>query len=93
MEHPLFAARPDQRRELQFGSRSRGNGTPAKPGDDEYYRTTPLFANGRILTVATTRRDAFAIDPGTGKTLWHWTTDEGLRWRKAPREFAGRGLA
>src|SRR5476649_831736 len=32
-------------------------------GEDEYYRTTPLFANGRLLTVATTRREAFAIDP------------------------------
>src|SRR5689334_25084537 len=37
-------------------------------GDDEYYRTTPLYANGRLFTVATTRRKAFAIDPATGKT-------------------------
>jgi len=62
-------------------------------GPDEYYRTTPLFANGRILTVATTKRDAFAIDPATGKTLWHWSLDEGIRGKKAPRMFAGRGLA
>jgi quinoprotein glucose dehydrogenase len=62
-------------------------------GPDEYYRTTPLYANGRLLTVATTRRDAFAIDPATGKTIWHWTLDEGIRWKKAPRMFAGRGLA
>ena len=26
-------------------------------GQDEYYRTTPLYANGRLFTVATTRRD------------------------------------
>src|SRR6187549_4259387 len=32
-------------------------------GADEYYRTTPLFANGRLYTVATTRRVAAAIDP------------------------------
>src|SRR6476661_4874806 len=32
-------------------------------GDDEYYRTTPLYANGRLFTVATTRRKVFAIDP------------------------------
>jgi quinoprotein glucose dehydrogenase len=62
-------------------------------GDDEYYRTTPLYANGRLLTVATTRRKAFAIDPSTGKTLWEWGMDEGIRWQKAPRQFAGRGLA
>lgn len=62
-------------------------------GPDEYYRTTPLFANGRLITVATTRREAFAIDPATGKTIWHWKLDEGIRAKKAPRMFAGRGLA
>jgi quinoprotein glucose dehydrogenase len=62
-------------------------------GEDEYYRTTPLFANGRLLTVATNRRKAFAIDPATGNTLWQWGMDEGIRWQKAPRQFAGRGLA
>jgi quinoprotein glucose dehydrogenase len=62
-------------------------------GEDEYYRTTPLYANGRLLTVATNRRDAFAIDPATGKTLWHWGIKEGIRWQKAPRQFAGRGLS
>ncbi len=61
--------------------------------DDGYYRTTPLFANGRILTVATAKRDVFAIDPATGKPIWHWVLDEGIRGRKAPRMFAGRGLA
>src|SRR5687767_12622208 len=30
---------------------------------DEYYRTTPLYASGRLFTVATTHRYAFAIDP------------------------------
>ena len=32
-------------------------------GSDEYYRTTPLYANGRLFTVATTRGIASAIDP------------------------------
>jgi quinoprotein glucose dehydrogenase len=62
-------------------------------GQDEYYRTTPLYANGRLLTVATTRRIAAALDPATGETLWMWRLDEGIRWQKAPRQFAGRGLA
>ena len=62
-------------------------------GSDEYYRTTPLYANGRLFTVATTRRMAIAIDPATGATLWKWGLDEGIRWQKAPRQFAGRGLA
>jgi len=62
-------------------------------GADEYYRTTPLYANGRLFTVATTRRVATAIDPASGETLWLWRMDEGIRWQKAPRQFAGRGLA
>src|SRR5947207_4207995 len=62
-------------------------------GEDEYYRTTPLYAKGRLFTVATTRRKAMAIDPVTAKTLWNWGIDEGIRWQKAPRQFAGRGLA
>jgi quinoprotein glucose dehydrogenase len=62
-------------------------------GEDEYYRTTPLYAKGRLFTVATNRRMAFAIDPATGNTLWKWGMDEGIRWQKAPRRFSGRGLA
>ena len=62
-------------------------------GSDEYYRTTPIYANGRLFTVATTRRVAMAIDPENGETLWMWRLDEGIRWQKAPRQFAGRGLS
>ena len=62
-------------------------------GADEYYRTTPLYANGRLFTVATTRRIVTAIDPDNGETLWMYRLDEGIRWQKAPRQFAGRGLA
>ena len=62
-------------------------------GADEYYRTTPIYANGRLFTVATTRRAAMAIDPETGETLWMYRLEEGIRWQKAPRQFAGRGLS
>jgi glucose dehydrogenase len=61
-------------------------------GLDEYYRATPLYANGRLFTVASTRRVAAAIDPENGETLWMWRLNEGIRWQKAPRQFAGRGL-
>jgi quinoprotein glucose dehydrogenase len=60
---------------------------------NEYYRTTPLYANGRLLAVATNHRDPVAIDPATGKTLWHWRLDEGIRFQKAPRRYSGRGLS
>src|SRR5215208_1775312 len=49
-------------------------------GDDEYFRTTPLYARGKLFTVATQRRKAFALDPETGKELWSWGMDEGIRW-------------
>ena len=38
-------------------------------------------------------RSPSAIDPENGETLWMWRMDEGIRWQKAPRQFAGRGLA
>ncbi len=65
----------------------------AKDGEDEYYRTTPLYANGRLFTVATTHRYVYGINPSTGTTLWSYKLNEGIRWQKAPRQFAGRGLA
>jgi len=62
-------------------------------GEDEYYRTTPIYANGRLFAVTSTRRVAVGLDPATGETLWMWRLDEGIRWQKAPRQFAGRGPA
>jgi quinoprotein glucose dehydrogenase len=62
-------------------------------GTDEYFRSTPLYANGRLFTVATERRVAVAIDPENGQTLWMRRIDEGIRWQKAPRRYSGRGLA
>ena len=62
-------------------------------GTDEYYRTTPIYANGKLFTVATTHRYVYSIDPATGKTVWSYKLEEGIRWQKAPRQFAGRGFA
>ncbi|MFI5312130.1 MAG: PQQ-binding-like beta-propeller repeat protein [Gemmatimonadales bacterium] len=65
----------------------------ATDGEDEYYRTTPLYVNGRMYTVATTHRYVYGVNPSNGTTLWTYKLDEGIRWQKAPRQFAGRGLA
>jgi quinoprotein glucose dehydrogenase len=63
------------------------------PDPETYYRATPLYADGRLFTVAGTRRAVVALDPSTGETLWSWRMEEGPRWEEAPRRFSGRGLA
>src|SRR5262245_47016551 len=42
----------------------------APGGTDEYFRSTPLYANGVLYSVGKQERHAFAIDPATGKQLW-----------------------
>jgi quinoprotein glucose dehydrogenase len=62
----------------------------AVDGPDEYYRTTPLYANGKLFTLATTSlrlRDR----SGTGKTTWSWKCD-GYSLAESPT-VRGRGLA
>ena len=61
-------------------------------GEDEYLRTTPLYANGRLFTVATTRAPRRrSIRPPARRS--GCGLEEGIRWQKAPRQFAGRGPA
>jgi len=67
--------------------------TWAPGGVDEYFRSTPLYANGRIYTVGRQERYAYALDPATGKEIWKWGLEEGIRFQKAPRPYSGRGLA
>jgi quinoprotein glucose dehydrogenase len=62
-------------------------------GEDEYFRSTPLYANGKIYSVGRQERYAYAIDPATGKEIWRWGMEEGIRFQKAPRPYSGRGLA
>jgi len=55
--------------------------------------TTPLFVNGVLYFTAGDRRAVVAVDGGTGDTLWMYRTDEGERYRQAPRRNSGRGVA
>jgi quinoprotein glucose dehydrogenase len=87
---PLDQINADNFSKLQVSWEWKGG---EKFGPDEYYRTTPLYANGRLFTVTSTKRHVVAIDPETGKELWSYRVEEGIRWQKAPRQFAGRGLA
>jgi quinoprotein glucose dehydrogenase len=63
----------------------------AVDGEDEYYRTTPLSPTAAVHG-GDDASYAYAINPETGATLWTYKLEEGMRWQKAPRQFAGRGL-
>ena len=40
------------------------------PSVDYIMRATPIYADGKLFTVAGQRRTAIALDPATGETLW-----------------------
>jgi len=62
-------------------------------GADEYFRSTPLYANGRVFSVAGGKRGVVALNPANGQLLWKWILEEGIRYQKSPRPYSGRGLA
>ena len=66
---------------------------PEEFGVDEYFRSTPLMANGKIISVAGGKRGVIALNPGTGELLWKYSLEEGIRYQKSPRPYSGRGLA
>ena len=58
-------------------------------GSDEYYRTTPLYANGRLFTVATTRY----APPGTAEDELAEALDRLLAQEWWPARYDGSALA
>ena len=62
-------------------------------GEDEYFRSTPLYANGKLISVAGGKRGVVGLNPATGDLLWKYGLEEGIRYQKAPRPYSGRGLA
>ncbi|MFW6202357.1 MAG: PQQ-binding-like beta-propeller repeat protein [Gemmatimonadota bacterium] len=63
------------------------------PEPDFIYRATPLYVNGRLITVAGQRRSVVSVDPATGETLWMWRMPENPRWRASTRKNYGKGVA
>ena len=43
-------------------------------------RSTPVYVDGVLITVAGPRRHVVAIDPGTGETLWSFREPNTGRW-------------
>jgi quinoprotein glucose dehydrogenase len=56
-------------------------------------RATPLYAEGKLFSVAGSRRAVVAIDPTTGETLWMFREPTTKRWEDSMRKNYGKGVA
>ena len=63
------------------------------PNVDYFFRSTPIYVDGMLYTVATPRRQVVAIDPATGETLWTFREPETVRRMRSPRQAYGKGVA
>ena len=62
------------------------------PNADYFSRSTPIYVDGILYTVATPRRQVVAIDPATGETLWTFREPETIRHQRSPRQAYGKGV-
>ncbi len=63
------------------------------PNLDYFSRSTPIYVDGLLYTVTTTRRAVVAIDPSTGETIWMFREPETTRFLRSPRRAYGKGVA
>ena len=56
-------------------------------------RSTPVYADGKLFTVAGARRHVVRIDPSTGETLWTFRLPNTFRWEYSMRAPWGKGIA
>ncbi|MCL4866411.1 MAG: PQQ-binding-like beta-propeller repeat protein, partial [Gemmatimonadales bacterium] len=63
------------------------------PDQESLLRATPIYAEGKLFSVAGSRRTVVAIDPATGETLWMFREPETKRWHDSMRKDYGKGVA
>jgi quinoprotein glucose dehydrogenase len=63
------------------------------PTVDTVFRSTPLYVDGMLYTVAGARRTVAAIDPATGETLWTYREPDTTRFARGMRNNYGKGVA
>lgn len=63
------------------------------PNLDYFSRSTPIYVDGVLYTVATPRRQVIALDPATGEILWTFREPETIRHQRSPRQAYGKGVA
>ena len=56
-------------------------------------RSTPVYVDGVLYTVAGPRRHVVAIDPATGETIWSYREPHTRRWEYSMRKDYGKGIA
>ena len=88
---PLDQINADNFEDLEVAWVWRGDNFSPEP--DFIMRSTPIYADGIVYTVAGTRRTVAAIDPATGETLWTFREPYTERWERSPRKNYGRGVA
>ncbi|MDH3208641.1 MAG: PQQ-binding-like beta-propeller repeat protein, partial [Gemmatimonadota bacterium] len=62
------------------------------PNVDYFSRSTPVYVDGMLYTVATPRRQVVAISPANGETLWTYREPETIRHLRSPRQAYGKGV-
>ena len=88
---PLDQINADNFEDLEVAWFWRGDNFGPRP--DNVGRSTPIYADGIVYTVAGRRRTVVAIDPATGETLWTFREPNTARWEGSPRQNYGRGVA
>jgi glucose dehydrogenase len=63
------------------------------PSVDFVFRSTPIYVDGILYTVAGARRTVAAIDPRTGETLWTYREPNTTRYERGMRNNYGKGVA
>ncbi len=56
-------------------------------------RSTPIYVNGVLYTVAGPRRHVVAIDPESGETIWSYREPNTRRYEYSMRKDYGKGVA
>jgi len=56
-------------------------------------RSTPIYADGLLYTVAGERRQVVAIDPASGETIWTYREPHTPRFDRGMRNAYGKGVA
>jgi len=88
---PLDQIRADNFEDLEVAWVWRGDNFG--PDVDYVLRSTPIYVDGRLFTVAGSRRTVAAIDPATGETLWTFREPPTRRWEQSERQNYGKGVA